>query len=105
MNWPAMSSGKPFSGAHPSKLQPHRRDCVQGLDQLVLRDRPKVRLDVAVALERAARQWFSADPTAFAGWTHATESSDEARRIFEAADAEYRRALALSSDWRSFTAP
>ena len=64
------------------------------LDELrVKRDRAKVRLDVALAMEHEALERFSGNSTGYAAWKLTTEAANDARRSFEAAQAAYLECL------------
>jgi len=70
---------------------------VPRIDELrVLRDRARVRVEVAELMEAQARRRFSDDSTQFVEWKMAMESAGEARRSFNEAEAQYRKALAAN---------
>jgi len=68
---------------------------VAGIDELrVMRDRAKVRMDVALEMERETLQRFAGDSTGFAAWKQATEAAAEAPCLFQSAESDYLEALA-----------
>jgi hypothetical protein len=71
--------------------------CVAGIDELrVKRDRARIRMEIAAAMEAEALKRFSGDSRAFAAWKIAEESVTEARHLLETAEREYMEALAAS---------
>jgi hypothetical protein len=65
------------------------------IDELrVIRDRAKVRLELALAMEQEAVESFRRDSRAYEAWRQAVEGAREAERSLEAAESEYQEALA-----------
>ena len=76
---------------------------VAGIDDLrdlrelrILRDRAKVRLEVALDMERRAAEHFKRNPAGFLAWKDAAASAVAAGRSFEDAQAAYSKALKAS---------
>ena len=77
---------------------------VAGIDDLrdlrelrILRDRAKVRLEVALDMQRKAAEHYKGTPTGFQAWKKASESAIEAKRSFKDAQEAYSKALAAVS--------
>jgi hypothetical protein len=67
---------------------------VMGIDQLRLkRDRAKVRVEVALEIEREALQHFVQDSTGFDAWQQAKEVAARARVELQSAQAALQEAL------------
>ena len=65
------------------------------IDELrVIRDRAKVRLELALAMEQEAVESFRRDSRAYEVWRQAVERAREVELSFEAAESEYQEALA-----------
>jgi hypothetical protein len=65
-----------------------------GIDQLRLkRDRAKVRVEVALEMEREALQHFVQDPTGFDAWQQAKEVTAQSRVELQSAQAALQEAL------------
>jgi len=72
-------------------------NAVAGIDELrVVRDRARVRLEVALDLEREAAEHFRNNLAAYDAWKSAAQSATEAEESLKAAQAEYSKALAAA---------